>query len=86
MEAPRSSQHHGGKAYLVGAAAVEKTKPLPEILCKAERGKGRNTLASSSLPSSNLLFKPHWSQLASEYGKDSLQGKGREWIKLQTGT
>lgn len=51
-----------------------------------QRGRGRNTLASSSLPSSSLLFKPCWSQLASEYGKDCLPGKGREWIELQTGT
>lgn len=78
MEAPRSSDYRG-KACLVGARTMEKTKLLLEIPSRAERGKGRSNLASSSLPSSSLL----WSQLASEHGKDSLQGKGREWIKLQ---
>ena len=69
MEAHRGSWGHGGKACLV---------PLLEVPPKAERGKRRDSPASSSRPSSSLAPHPSWSRSAGESGKGGFQGKARD--------
>lgn len=72
MEAPSSRRAHGGKACLVGAGTMEKTKPMLETLSKTDK-KG-NTLASFSYPS---VFHLNLARVSKRVWEDSLQsGRG----------
>lgn len=80
VEAPRSVWDHGGKASLRGAGTNGEEKATLVIPATSERGRGRNTLASSSLPSFYLNPARALWQVSVEKG-----GEGREWIKSPTG-